>query len=94
MRTFIISAVIKGLNTKIVVEEPPIWDMPEFFVSINNPAVRERFFIRLNQGLWEHLPVNSTSSLEPLEIESIGLEIAKCWRTRLSKTLEIFEQLF
>ena len=94
MNTFLITAIIKGLDTKIVVEEPPQWDVPEFAVSVNNPALRERFFIRLHQGLWECLPVNSTSSLEPLEIERIGLEIAKCWRTRLSKTLDLFEQLF
>lgn len=94
MNTFLITAVIKGLDTKIVVEESLLWDVPEFAVSINNTAVRERFSIRLHQGLWERLPVNSTSSLEPLEIESIGLEIAKCWRSRLSKTLDLFEQLF
>jgi hypothetical protein len=94
MNTFLITAVIKGLDTKIVVEEPPLWDVPEFAVSVNNPVVRERFSIRLHQGLWERLPVNSTSSLEPLEIERIGLEIAKCWRSRLSKTLDLFEQLF
>jgi hypothetical protein len=94
MNTFLITAIIKGLDTKIVVEEPSQWDVPEFAVSVNNPAIRERFSIRLHQGLWERLPVNSTSSLEPLEIERIGLEIAKCWRSRLSKTLDLFEQLF
>ncbi|MDB5120097.1 MAG: hypothetical protein JWN56_1315 [Sphingobacteriales bacterium] len=94
MNTFLITANIKGLDTKIVVEEPPQWDVPEFAVSINNPALRERFSIRLHHGLRERLPVNSTSSLEPLEVEHIGLEIAKCWRTRLSKTLDLFEQLF
>lgn len=94
MNTFFITTVIKGLNTNVVVEEPPQWDVPEFSVLVVNLAVRERFSIRLNQGRWEHLSVNSASSLEPLEIESIGLEIAKCWHTRLSKTLDLFEQLF
>jgi hypothetical protein len=106
MNTFDIRAVIKGLDTNVVVEEPQKWDVPEFLVSVNNPAIAERFFIRLNKGLWQHTipgefldstrPVKmpTVCSLEPLEIECIGLEIAKSWRTRLSNSLEVFEQLF
>ncbi len=91
MNTFLITTVIKGLDTKVVVEEPSQWDVPEFLISVNNSIISEHFGLRLKEGLWQHF---SPCSLEPLEIESIGIEIAKCWRSRLSKTLELFEQLF
>jgi hypothetical protein len=106
MNTFFITAVVKGLDTSVVVEEPKKWDVPEFLISVNNPVIEERFFIKLNKGLWQHsIPgefldsarpgkMPTICSLEPLEIESIGMEIAKSWRTRLSKSLEVFEQLF
>lgn len=101
MGNFSVSAVVKGFNTNVIVEEPRKWEIPEFLISVRNTAINENFFIRLNRGLWQHtMPENymgvlpTVCSLDPLEIEAIGLEIAKNWRERLSKTLQVFDQLF
>ncbi|MCO5945286.1 hypothetical protein [Mucilaginibacter flavidus] len=105
MNTFNIKTVIKGLETDVVVKEPLKWDMPEFLISFKNRFVEDSFFIRLDNGLWQNavskepqalntINNNSSHSLEPLEVEAIGLEIAKCWIERLYNCLDIFERLF
>lgn len=103
---FEVNAILKGLITEVKVEEPTTLDCHEFKIDFFNIYVKDALKIKLEKGRW-HLAdyacstnnkqapfeVEPVCSLEELEIEAIGLEIAKYWKMKLEVNLQLYSDV-
>lgn len=108
MGDFKLTTIINGIPTVVVVKEPANIDEHEFLIAFLDQNTKQSLLLQLKDGRWKYSRIkkskinmelrantkNSPINLDLIEIEAIGLEIAKIWISRLSDNLQTFKELF